>query len=189
ALTGLELPDNPALRSTDLFAEGRTARAYATMSDPYASTLCAVYRAYPDADFAPWLHTWDAVVEDDLKWLSSSEGRLELFDLMADPGELTDITGSRSADADRLSASWDAWAAGLAAYDPSKQSPRDQKAGRGTAADAAMLEALGYLDGDDGAAAGLEELCKPKPKPKAKAGKAKAGKAKAGKAKRTPRKR
>ncbi len=183
SLAGLELPDNPALRSTDLFAEGRDARAFATMQDPYASTLCAVYRAHPDADYEPWLQTWDAVVEDQLKWLASSEGRSELFDLTADPGELTSVHGQKGEELDRMSGLWDAWAAGLTAYDPNKQSERDKRAGRASAGDAAMLEALGYLDGNDGAAASLAELCKPKPPTKGKA-KSKAGKAKAGKAKR-----
>jgi hypothetical protein len=49
-----------------------------------------------------------------------------------------------------------------------------------------MLEALGYLGGDDGAAAGLAELCKPKPALKGKA-KSKVGRTKAGKAAKRPR--
>ena len=80
-----------------------------------------------------------AAIDWPLKYLESSDGLRELFDLEADPGETTNLAFSRAVDARRLANVISAWRAATPEYQPTDDSgPEDEDMLR-------TLRALGYV--------------------------------------------
>ncbi len=146
-LAGLPASEDPAVRSVSLMAEERPEEVFATMQDPYASTLCSVVLAYPDRDYSPWLHTYEAMIDGDLKLVSRGDGAQTLYDLAADPGELEDRSQAAPEDLARMDGALTVWAEGLTAYDETGRTDHDRRKAQSDPSVAGMLEALGYADG------------------------------------------
>ena len=143
-LTGVKGSDDDNIRSTSLFAAERPVHVASTLRDPYASTLCSVVRVHPDVDYQPWLYTYDAWIEGDLKIVQRSDGQRTLYDLSKDPGEEHDLAPTRVEDADRLTRALNAYVDATPVYTPADggapPAAKDDVAG--------LLEALGYADGE-----------------------------------------
>ena len=63
-------------------------------------------RPEPPLDPTPWLRWFRAIVIEPYKFIWSSDGKHELYDLSADPGETKNLIGSLPAEARRLQAAW-----------------------------------------------------------------------------------
>jgi len=143
-LTGVKGSSNEHIRSTSLFATQRPAYVASTLRDPYASTLCSVVRAHPDVDYQPWLYSYDAWIEGDLKVVQRSDGQRALYDLVRDPGEQVDLSITRREDTERMVQALNNHLESTKVYTPT---------GSGTPPAAhddvsGLLEALGYADGE-----------------------------------------
>ena len=119
------------------------------LTDPFTSKLGPFRKAYPNVDFSRFLRTFDAIVEDSTKLIRASDGHHELYDLAADPGELTNLYATHP-DAARLLAGVERWIEQVPEADVALRTPADEKSRRGQkeedAAMEAMLEALGYAE-------------------------------------------
>ena len=147
-LAGLPGSEDPGVRSVSVMAEDRPGQVHATMQDPYASTLCSVVLAHPERDYTPWLHTYDAMIEGDLKLVARGDGERALYDLAADPGENEDRSEAAIADTTRMAAHLSGWVEGLTAYDEGQRTEHDRRKAQSDPAVAGMLEALGYAEGE-----------------------------------------
>jgi hypothetical protein len=123
------------------------------MLDPFASELTDLAEVYPDLDLAPWLRRWCVVYEGAWKLWYGSEGARRLYDLEADPGELADRAADEPARAKALEDALRGWEAGLPPYDPAARGPND-RVRQQTDEDRALIQALGYADGDEPAELG-----------------------------------
>jgi arylsulfatase A-like enzyme len=149
-LTKQEVPAG-CERSVDLFAPERPSVVHSTLRDPYLASLSDVAKAYPDLDLAPWKRTFDAVIADNYKLIVGSDGKAELFDLVKDPGETTDLLTVESKVVEDLKQQLAAWEAGLCPYEASKRTAEESKkvSGRRTPEEREMLELLGYAEGEE----------------------------------------
>jgi arylsulfatase A-like enzyme len=129
---------------------------FSQMLDPFASQLQSVQDAYPDDDLSRWARTYCAIYEGDHKLIVSSDGQHELYDLAQDRGELTNRLEQDTARRDALLGALDRFEEALPQYDPGLRAPQD-KPRRAVSEEKAMLELLGYVDGE--AQAPLRDFC------------------------------
>ncbi len=162
-------PKTPVATSTSLgsrLASGSfDLRVFAQMLDPYATQLGSMRKAYPDLDIAPWTRTYCAVYEGAKKLIVASDGAHELYDVHADPAELTNLYQAEVQVAEGMAQALDAWEATLPTYDPTQRAPNDGARGqqKGPAqkglsrAECEQLVALGYMDNIEDCLAGDSE--------------------------------
>jgi hypothetical protein len=105
-------------------------------------------RAHPEFNRAPYELTYTAIETPTLKCIQRSDGHRELYDMIADPSELTDLAPARPADAEALCGRIAAWKASFPAYDPAAASAGDGP-GAMDAETMKALEALGYTSPDE----------------------------------------
>ena len=99
-------------------------------------------RSYPGVDHL--LAAQTAVQDGRFKYLVSADGREELYDLVADPGEVDNIIDTHAAEAERLAAALASWTESVPLYEPSEAEAAPEL-------DPAVLEALrslGYVGGE-----------------------------------------
>ena len=145
-VTGTDPPDDPAIRSTSLRGREYDDIVFSEMRDPFASMMKSVHQTWPEHDLTPWLRTYDVAYQGDHKLLRACDGSGMLFDVKADPGELSPIDDDARVAA--LGQSFDDWQGALTPYDPAQRGPREG-ARQQVDEDRAMLVALGYTQ-DDG---------------------------------------
>ena len=145
-VTGTDIPDNPAVRSTSLRGRVFDDLVFSEMRDPFASMMKNVHQAWPEHDLTPWLQTYDVAYQGDYKLLRACDGTAKVFDIGADPLEGRPLEDAERAQA--LSSAFDAWHGGLTPYDPARRGPREG-ARQQVDEDRAMLVALGYTQ-DEG---------------------------------------
>lgn len=87
-----------------------------------------------------------AAVDARYKYIRSGDGMRELYDLHADPGELDNLAYSHWKDTERLERYIDWWLKAVPEYQPE---PTRDGAGRPGRDTMKLLEALGYVGGDD----------------------------------------
>ena len=143
---GVQVPDNPGIRSKSLRNREYDPIVYSEMLDPFASQMKNVKARWPDHDVTPWLRTYDVAYEGDHKLLRACDGQAEVFDVSADPLELAPMADPSRATS--LGKAFDAWRSDLVPYDPSKRAP-DDGARKQADEEVAMQRALGYVE-DDG---------------------------------------
>ena len=78
------------------------------------------------------------------RYIASSDGRRELYDLANDPGELHNLIDTRRDEAERLAAHIDAWLDRVPQYEPSRPGAAPPMPPEVVEA----LRSLGYIDGD-----------------------------------------
>ena len=100
-------------------------------------------RLHPGWDLTPWVRTQRAVYSGRYKWIESSPGEPELYDLRADPGEQRNLANLRVIDAatmrDALTAAEAKLVEKCATRGNVDVSPEDHE----------LLKALGYVPGDE----------------------------------------
>ena len=143
---GVQVPDNPAIRSTSLRGRSYDELVFSEMRDPFASMMKSVHKTWPDHDLTPWLRTYDVAYQGDYKLLRACDGSTQVFDIAADPGERAPLDDPTRASS--LGQAFDSWHAQLEPYDPARRGPREG-ARQQVDEDRAMLAALGYTE-DDG---------------------------------------
>jgi arylsulfatase A-like enzyme len=140
SLAGLPLPASAGL--TRPWSLGREA-VFSEVIDFDQHGLDFVRKHYPEVPAEGWRDTFRAVRSGDLKLVMDADGHTTLFDVAADPGELTDLGPARPADTTRLRAAMTAWFDALPAYDASKRSTADMPVIQPKEKE--MLEVLGYI--------------------------------------------
>jgi arylsulfatase A-like enzyme len=143
-LTGVQRPDV----AHPLPALGADERVYTELVAP-TRRIPDVEAAFPGLPKDRWQTHWQAVVDGTLKLLRPSAGDPRLYDVVADPGELSDLARSRMGDTERLLGVLKEWNASKPRYDKRRRTAGDRP-GNPLAADpsvASQLEALGYADG------------------------------------------
>lgn len=117
---------------------------------PLEREIRTVQNVHPDVVVAPWLRQGHAVHGAQFKLLRWSTGARELYDVLADPGESTDVSAERTAEVHALDATLDAYVMALPRYDPERRTERDAPRNvRASQADLRnQLEALGYIQDD-----------------------------------------
>jgi arylsulfatase A-like enzyme len=112
-----------------------------------------ILKAYDALDPKRWQRRYQAVYEGNLKLLRSMPGDDELFDVVADPRERSDVSGTRRDELEHLREVLAEWKRTRPAYDPSRRAPDDhpRKPGSAEGGVADQLRALGYTheDGED----------------------------------------
>jgi len=95
--------------------------------------------AFEDLDPSPWRRRLRALYQGRLKLIRASDGSVELYDRVADPGELRDLAPSSGDEVRRMTAALDEVEATMETFDfaTPERTP--------TAEERARLEALGYL--------------------------------------------
>jgi arylsulfatase A-like enzyme len=81
-----------------------------------------------------------AAVDGRFKYIVAEDGRRELYDIVADPGELHNLVGSSAGEAERLAAYLDRWRRSVPRHRPSETPRLSQET-------VDELRALGYLGG------------------------------------------
>ena len=136
----------PGYDSRDLIALARTGRmprvAIAHQGEPDAAIRARLNRA-PDPALAYKAQPRTAAVDGHFKYIASADGRRELYDVVADPGELHNLIDSHPGRADRLAAHIAKWRRAVPQHrpSPSEAAPTLSEETR------AELQALGYLGG------------------------------------------
>lgn len=98
-----------------------------------------VKRFSPDFDPMPWSRTLRAVYQGKYKYIWASDGKHELYDLEADPGELKNLIEIETNLAKKLAGNHDEWVARLKAVKAKAQQDRAL-----TEQERRRLESLGY---------------------------------------------
>ncbi len=150
-LTGVDVGEDPARRSTSLFGARTPQPVFIQMLDPYQSSLKEVKGAWPDLDTSNWERTFRAVYDGSDKLIVDNHDHAELYDVDADPGETTNRAETEAERVAALKVLIADWEAGLAA--PPKRERCKAKAGT-SQADQEQLELLGYAEPE-------EEPCRP----------------------------
>jgi arylsulfatase A-like enzyme len=120
-LAGLPIP--AGISAQDLLAPDGGV-AVTRLAPPLRREIETVRSVHPDVPIEPWLRDGHAVVGAGArKLLSWSDGARQLFDLAADPGELTPIDDPPAAEA--LGAELHDWLGRFPAYDPAQRGPGD----------------------------------------------------------------
>jgi arylsulfatase A-like enzyme len=154
-VTGTE-PKRPVPTSTSLAtrlsSQTFAPRIFTQMLDPFATQLKSMSEAYPDLDLSPWTRSYCAVYEGSKKLIHASDAAHELYDVHADPGELTNLYQAEVATAEQLTEALRTWESGLSLYDPAQRAATDgakgQKSNRQglTREECQQLVMLGYMD-------------------------------------------
>jgi arylsulfatase A-like enzyme len=144
-LTGTPLPSGTLSKS--LLAD-RGDAALSELVEPTRAVFERMERAHPEFNRAPYELTYTAIETPTLKCIQRSDGHRELYDMIADPSELTDLAPARPADAEALCGRIAAWKASFPAYDPAAASAGDGP-GAMDAETMKALEALGYTSPDE----------------------------------------
>ena len=106
SLTGVQAPSSLALRGHDLLSSARHPFAIAEQARPDMATF---HRRFPEADLRHHDRELRMVRTDDAKFIWSSDGRHELYDLRADPGETRDLVRERPQQAGELASLLERW--------------------------------------------------------------------------------
>jgi len=113
---------------------------------PMYGPLNRILRDYPDFDPRPWWRSLRAYYDGPYKFIQSSDGRHELYNLVEDPGELQNLFQEQPELAARLNADLRAY---LSASQPGT-GPASTPSHQLTPEEIEGLEALGYMvDSDD----------------------------------------
>jgi arylsulfatase A-like enzyme len=96
---GVPVPDGLDGASLARGLEGRVARA---IQGDAAATLAAMERVLPGVDLKPMTVRTDAVFDGRLHLITRADGRVELYDVQADPEESRDLASERPDDVARL---------------------------------------------------------------------------------------
>lgn len=151
-MVGVDPPEGVTLSSRDLFAsrDDTTPRSRLAEETTAESTgVRAMKRLNPEWDATPWIRTQRALYSGRYKWIEFSSGEPEMYDWRADPDETRNLTAMRAFDAAQLQ---DQLRALSAAHEapacPEPQALMDS-AEEVSARDRELLQALGYLPGDE----------------------------------------
>jgi arylsulfatase A-like enzyme len=146
ALTEIPAPTGVSISSRNLFAPidpSETRGRLAEETTAEGTGVQAMKRLHPGWNAAPWIRTQRALYSGRYKWVESSPGEPEMYDLRADPGELRNLAALRAIDA---SAMRDALAA---AEEKLVGACAEHDAGAVSAEDTELLKALGYVPEDE----------------------------------------
>jgi arylsulfatase A-like enzyme len=141
ALTGVVGPASPRL--------GEPARVFSELVAP-TPRLPEIRAAFPDLPPKRWRTRYRAVFDGPWELLRGSDGRDELYDVVADPAQAHDQLAAEPHRAEALREAVSGWDRARPKYDPSRRGPGDRP-GNPLTADAAtadQLRQLGYTAGD-----------------------------------------
>ena len=132
-------PPQAGLHSVNLLAPpaARAGRDYCISALHFAS------KRYPDLNWFPWMRWFRAIEMGDHKFIWSSDGRHELYDLAADPNETKNLYSADPKRAEPLQRALEAWLASFPHYDNEKEST--EQARPLSEAEIRRLRALGYM--------------------------------------------
>lgn len=113
--------------------------------------LPEIRSAYPDLRRDRWQVRWRTLIEGPLGVLRSDRPSTELYDLVADPRQATDLARTRPDEAKRLQDALRAWDQARPKVDPRLRTKDDHPGNPLTADDetAGQLEALGYTSREE----------------------------------------
>jgi len=136
-LADVPVPENVHFSARSLLAPSDDRERLAESITPQSAGVIAMQRLHPGWDPTAWIRTQRALFRGRYKWIASSTGTNELYDLRADPDELNDVASLREIDAAAMRSTLERATSGLV---PCRQSaapavdPRERK----------LLQQLGY---------------------------------------------
>jgi len=136
-LAGAALPEGARISARSLLSPEADRARLAEEPAAESSGVRAMRSLHPGWDPTPWIRSQRALYLGRYKWIASSTGASELYDLRSDPGELRNVSALREIDATRMRAAL--------ARSTSELSPCTQ--GKGAIVskrDRELLQMLGY---------------------------------------------
>ena len=145
ALTGVAPPEGVAISSRNLLASNSASARIRLAQETTAegTGVRAMRNLHPGWDPTPWIRTQRAVYSGRYKWIESSLGQPELYDLRADPREQRNLASLRVIDAATMR---DALTAAEAKLVEECETPGNVDV---SPEGHELLKALGYVPGDD----------------------------------------
>ena len=128
---------------------GPSSALVSEMLAPATTALHFASQRHPDLNWNPWMRKLRAIEVDGSKFIRSSDGRHELYDMRRDPGEQNNLFVESPGSAEPLQRALDSWLGSFRHYDDYRDRP---SAARPLSPEALeRLKALGY-GGDETAA-------------------------------------
>ncbi len=146
-LADVPLPAGLHVSARSLLAPDAERERLAESITAESAGVLAMRRLHPGWDPAPWIRTQRALFRGRYKWIASSSGTSELYDLRADPGELRDVAALRQIDASSMRASLEQATSQLVACRGGEAPQVDER-------ERELLRQLGYEASAEGAASG-----------------------------------
>jgi arylsulfatase A-like enzyme len=143
-LAGIDPPEGLESKAVSLLAPAEGRVRLAEYPTPFEQGFRKVLRFHPDFDPSPWSRRLRAFYRGDQKLICSTDGRHELYDRKADPGEEVDLSAQQAALGDELMRD-------LLAFSATLGSPRDADAAEFSQQELEMLRALGYVGDEEDA--------------------------------------
>jgi arylsulfatase A-like enzyme len=144
-LTGVAPPDVPS-RALSLLAP-RDERPRLAEEPAYSKVgLGSVVARHPGWDPSPWRRRQRALLGERYKYIWSSKGEPELYDLVVDPEESDDLAAREPELRARMAEQLERYHASLAHCEPP---PEQAPAAPTSPTERSMLKALGYLAEDE----------------------------------------
>jgi len=113
-LAGVPLPADAHISARSLLSADPARERLAEEPAQESSGVRAMRTLHPGWDPTPWIRSQRALYRGRYKWIESSAGGSELYDLERDPGEQRDVAALREIDAAMLRDALEKTAAGLA---------------------------------------------------------------------------
>lgn len=138
-LAGIDLPEGHHLSARNLLEAEPERERLAQEPTTESSAVRAMRRLHPGWNPEPWLRSQQALYRGRYKWIASSAGTAELYDLDRDPAEQRNLASLREIDASVLRGALARIESGLVPCGESEipaVSPRERE----------LLEMLGYGD-------------------------------------------
>ena len=144
-LAGVQ-PCSDDLQSSWFAAQPAEGPVFSELLDPTTLNWKRVHKVYPDFDPSPWMTRYQSVEHQGFKLIRSSEGGAELYNLVADPAELEDLSEIDPERMELMDAQIDHWHTTFRQYVTDTAASSAAEKGEMSLEMRARLESLGYLD-------------------------------------------
>lgn len=130
---------------------------FSELNETTPISIQRIAKTYGLDDASKYIRSFRAVEVDGWKLIRASDNAHELFDLGADPGELNNLYAAEPARGQQMISLIDDWLKTVKPYDCGKRTEEDKHKPANNA-DVAGLQALGYVDGEEGDEAAVPGL-------------------------------
>jgi len=141
-LAGIEPPDGLNSKAVSLLDPVADRARMAEYPTPFEQGFRKVLRFHPDFDPSPWSRRLRAFYLGDDKLVCSTDGRHELYDRRADPGETDNLMATRTELGDGLMQQ-------MLAFSASLRPPQDVDEVEFSPQELEMLRAIGYVGSEE----------------------------------------
>ncbi|MEE2662586.1 MAG: sulfatase [Myxococcota bacterium] len=142
-LADVSVPENLHVSARSLLAPSAERERLAESITAQSAGVIAMRRLHPGWDPTAWIRTQRALFRGRYKWIASSTGANELYDLRADPGELHDVASLREIDAASMRAALERATSKLVACSGGGAPAVDER-------ERELLQQLGYESSSEG---------------------------------------